>query len=341
MAGILLLFGVFATLCSCTGYYWQSVQGQLGVFSAQQPIESLLENPPTDLPVETQAKLETVLKARQFASDSLQLPRNDSFTLYANLKRPYVVWSVMASPALSLEATQWCYPVVGCAAYRGYFKQSDAEAFASELKGKGFDVVVSGIPAYSTLGWFDDPVFHPVLSWPETSVVGLIFHELAHAQLYIKGDSTFNESFATAVEIAGVRQWLKVTQQPDLLEQFEKKHALKKAFIDFVLSYRRQFKTLYSSDGVDEVKRQEKAKLMTQMQADYQKIKIQWGSNVYDPWMASLNNAKLNTLSTYYKYVPKLLQEIENKKEFKHFYRYADTLSDFSIDKRARVLSSE
>ena len=203
MAAMLLLLSG----CADVGYYLQSINGQLQLNAARRPVEQLMAD--ADTPGLLKARLKRAAEIRRFASEELHLPDNGSYRAYADLKRPFVVWNVFAASEFSVEPRRWCFPVAGCVAYRGYFAKDAADAYASTLRADGFDVHVAGIPAYSTLGWFDDPLLNTFIQYPEYELARLIFHELAHQVAYVKGDSEFNESFAMAV---GNTIWMKRTQ---------------------------------------------------------------------------------------------------------------------------------
>ena len=192
--------------CASVGYYAQSVTGHLGLMVRAQPVETVIAAP--DTAPGLAARLRTALEIRDFASDALALPTNASYRRYVDLGRRYVVWTVVAAPELSLEPRHWCFPVAGCLSYRGYFSESDAAAYAETLESGGWDVTVTGVRAYSTLGWFDDPLLSSMVELPEHWFAGIVFHELAHQRLYAPGDTDFNESFAVVVERAGVRRWI-------------------------------------------------------------------------------------------------------------------------------------
>ena len=212
LAIAVLATGVAVQLGGC--YYMQAVGGQLDLLKRREPITDVLADPA--LSAEARRKLELVVEARQFASDELGLPDNKSYQSYADLERDYVVWNVFAAGEFELTPVTWCFPVVGCVAYRGYFAEEAAKKYASRLEDKGYDVRVSGVPAYSTLGRFDDPVLNTMLGWSDAGLISTLFHELAHQRLFIKNDTTFNESFATAVEEAGLERWLE--RRPDSID---------------------------------------------------------------------------------------------------------------------------
>ena len=196
-----------ALLSACTAidYYGQSISGHLGLMAKRTEVTKLIADEQTD--ENLKKELQTVLDIRAFASTELALPDNHSYRSYVDVGESYVLWNVVATGEFSLTPKNWCYPFAGCVAYRGYYAETDASAFADSLKDQGLDVFVGGVRAYSTLGWFDDPVLNTMLDRPFTYLAGVIFHELAHQQVYIKDDTTFNESFAVAVEREGVRRW--------------------------------------------------------------------------------------------------------------------------------------
>ena len=198
------LLGICFLLPAC--YYVQATRGQIEVLSKRQPIDEVLASPETA--EELGRRLRLVQEARQFSIDELYLPDNKSYRSYSDLERDFVVWNVFAAPEFSLEAREWCYPIVGCVSYRGYFSEEAANGEAAKLRRKGFDSAVGGVPAYSTLGNFNDPVLNTMMRWDDVKLVSTLFHELAHQVLYIKDDTAFNESFATAVEEIGIERWL-------------------------------------------------------------------------------------------------------------------------------------
>ncbi len=290
------------------GYYLQSIAGHLSVMSKARPIATVVDDPHTSAALRT--RLEDVLAIRAFASDDLGLPRNGSYTGYADLGRPFVVWSVFATPELSMRLEQWCFPFVGCVAYRGYYDRDDAERFAQRLRDEGFDVVVRGVPAYSTLGWFDDPVLNTFVGYPEAEVARLIFHELAHQELYVKGDTTFNESFATTVEREGVRRWLaaveKRTHDTKLRDEWEVFDARRQQFLALLQRHRAALEALYASSASDDAKRAGKREIFVQLRRDYEELKGSWGGFAgYDRFFAQpLTNAHLASIATYNDLVP-------------------------------------
>jgi predicted aminopeptidase len=197
---LVALVGLLAG-CNTLGYYNQAAKGHLALMAAARPIADWVEDPAT--PDALRERLLRAKEIRRFAAESLGLPDNRSYTAFADLQRPAAVWNVFATPELSLELKTWCYPVLGCAGYRGYFERADAEAMAAELQAAGFDVNVVPVPAYSTLGWFNDPLLNTFIYAPDVELARLVFHELSHQIAYARDDTVFNESFATAVEREG------------------------------------------------------------------------------------------------------------------------------------------
>src|SRR6185436_12671016 len=240
-------------------------------------------------------RLARVQEIRAFASRELGLPDNASYTKYADLGRPFVVWNVFAAPELSLTPRQWCFPVAGCVSYRGYFNESEARAEAARLQAAGDDVWVSGVPAYSTLGYFDDPVLSTFIRWPDIEVARMVFHELAHQVVYVKDDTQFNESFAVAVEEAGVERWLALNGNAQLDTQYSRSGRLRAVFRDLTRDTRANLARIYASDAPDAVKRSEKAAAFASMRAGYELAKAgEPGLAGYDRWFAGAANAGPN-----------------------------------------------
>jgi predicted aminopeptidase len=289
-------------------YYWQSAAGHFAVMRQTRPIEAMLDDPSVDAAL--RERLRTVLAIRRFASDSLGLPDNGSYTGYAELDRPFVVWNVFATPELSMRLVQWCFPVAGCVSYRGYYDQQAAERFAARLRTEGYEAVVRGVPAYSTLGWFDDPVLSTFVRYPEGEVARLVFHELAHQVLYVKGDSTFNESFATSVEEVGVQRWLAAREASSgdaaLRAEWQRFASRRTEFVALLARHRDALEAAYASTVSDQDKRAARQEIFARLRADYEVLKRQWGGYAgYDRWFAQpLTNAHLASVATYTALVP-------------------------------------
>jgi predicted aminopeptidase len=311
LAALLVLLAVLAATagCSTVGYYAQAAQGHLALLNAARPVEDWLADPAT--PEALKRKLSAAREMRRFASTELALPDNRSYTAYADLKRPAVVWNVFATPELSVRLKTWCYPMFGCAAYRGYFDQADAKQTGEALRAQGYDVNLSPVPAYSTLGmteWLGgDPLLNTFIHWPDAELARLIFHELAHQVVYVKDDTVFNESFATAVEREGVRRWLAAhgdEAQRQAYAAFEQRRA---DFVALLTAHRAQLEQAFSDDAPDTVKRERKRAVFESLQAAYRRTRDErWGGFAgYDRYFAQpLNNAHLAAVGAYNEKVP-------------------------------------
>ncbi|HVL00162.1 MAG TPA: aminopeptidase, partial [Dongiaceae bacterium] len=308
-------------------FYWQAAQGQMDLLQRRQPIPELIQDNATDPQLKSQ--LNYVLRVRAFAAEQLHLTVNNNYLTYADLQRPYVVWNVFATPELSLENQRWCFPIAGCVPYRGYFTEADADAFAKELAGNGFDTYVGGVAAYSTLGWFDDAVLNTFVSRDQLSLAALLIHELAHQTLYVPDDSTFNESFATAVENIGLELWIEYAKLQNQLPAYQEAKRRQDQFLDLVLQHRDEREKLFSSPLSDDEKRQRKAQLQTELQAAYTQLKARWQSSDgksydgYDRWFAQpVNNAQLSTVATYHALEPGFRALVEQSgRDFRTFFK--------------------
>lgn len=325
--------------CESALYYGQAAKGQLSLLMARRDIQRLLQNPQLD--AATRETLTRVLEAREFARDSLALDPAKSYLSYVALERPFVLWNVFAAPEFSTQAANWCYPIAGCVSYRGYFSEAGAKAFAESLQAQQWDVYSGGVDAYSTLGWFDDPLTSAVLRRSPESVVALIFHELAHRRVYLPGDTTFNESFATFVEQEGLRRWLALHPQPGLLLQLAKQEDVEAAFVALIGRYREQLKVLYEQDIEEETMRVRKAAIQQALREEYADVSKAWEYSGYDRWFAGpLNNAQLATVASYNDLVPafaRLLQEAGG--DLARFYAKVTQISKLDAQQRAALLA--
>lgn len=302
----LLLAGQLAG-CSSIGYYAQAVGGHIEVMRASKPIAKVVEDTATD-PL-LRKKLERAKAIRDFASSDLGLPDNDSYRSYADLKRPFVVWNVFAAPEFSVDPEKWCMPMVGCVAYRGFFDRTEAEAYAGQLREQGLDSYVGGVTAYSTLGYFADPLLNTFLRSGEIELAQLIFHELSHQMVFAEGDSVFNESFATVVEREGVRRWLERNALGERNAAFGVQQRRKSQFIELVIAGRDRLRDAYAAPLPAAEKRAAKAVVLADLRRDYAALKVSWGGYAgYDAWFEQdLNNAKLASLAIY----TQLVQDFE------------------------------
>lgn len=294
-----ILVTLAATGCSTLGYYVQAARGQWHMMRAARPIDDWLSDSRT--PEDLRQRLQTVREIRAFASRDLALPDNSSYRTYADLGRPFAVWNVVAAPEFSTRPRQWCFPVAGCVSYKGWFDGTKAEDAASRLRAEGFDVLVYGVPAYSTLGWFADPVLNTYVRYPRAELARLVFHELAHQVAYLGGDSTFNESFATSVEMEGVRRWLGREGGAAERAEFEAMSRRRADFLALIAETRDELDHLYGLSLADSEKRRRKAQVLDRLQERYRDLKARWnGFSGYDRWFAQpLSNAHVASVSTY------------------------------------------
>ena len=325
--------------CSTMSYYLQAVNGQMDVLRRAQAIERVLADPGTALSLKQ--KLGEVRQIRKYASDALGLPDNGTFRRYADLQRPFVVWNVFAAPEFSTQPKEWCYPLLGCANYRGYFSRDQAQAAAQVLQQKGYDTFVSGIPAYSTLGWFDDPVLNTFVHYPNAQLAALIFHELAHQVFYLRGDTAFNESFAATVGQEGTRRWLARSGTPEQRAAFDATEQRKQAFTALVDKYGARLAQIYAADLPDNAKRVRKADIFQAMQGEYQHLKSAWGGFAgYDKWFSqNLNNAQLSAAALYTQWVPAFQALLVREGgDLPHFYRAVEALGALpEVQRRAAL----
>ena len=328
--------------CATVEYYAQSVTGHLGVMLRAHPIETVIGAPDTE--PRLTARLRTALDIRDFASDTLALPANASYRSYVDLGRRYVVWNVVAAPELSLEPRRWCFPVAGCLSYRGYFSESAATEYAEALESEGWDVTVAGVRAYSTLGWFDDPVLSSMVELPEHFLAGIVFHELAHQRLYVPDDPEFNESFAVVVERTGVSRWIEASgwaagPSEDYLVATERRDA----FLDLARATRRELEAVYASSRPAAEKRKAKASVIERMRTRYAALRATWESGpTYDFWFErGVNNAALALVSTYDRWVPALTALLARSGgDLEAFYRASDALAALPPDRRRAKLEA-
>ena len=307
----------------------QAASGQWHVMHERVPIDTVLADPHTA--PELRGRLEQVKAAREFATRKLGLPDNKSYRTYADIGRPYVVWNVVATPAFSVIPLHWCFPVAGCVAYRGYFHEASARKFAAQLSAKGSDVLVEGVPAYSTLGKFADPVLSSMLRYGDDELAATIFHELAHQLLYVKDDSAFNEAFATTVEDAGLERWLQSQGGEGRMAEFRAEQVRGAAFVKLLGATRTQLAQLYAAGGDVSVMGVHKRQILEELGVQIHAFEKREGVTypLYDQWIAQgLNNANLASVATYYDCVPgfeRLLAEAGN--DLPRFYAAARELS--------------
>ncbi|HEY5672974.1 MAG TPA: aminopeptidase [Malonomonas sp.] len=328
------------SLCSCIrlDYYLHSITGHLQVLSKRQTISSLLQE--TTTPAALQDQLKQIVAIREFASQQLLLPRNGSYQKYADLDRPYVVWNVVATPEFSLEPLQWNFPFVGVVSYRGYFDLNKAKQFAGSLDDDDYDSIIIGVPAYSTLSWFDDPVLNTFSDWPAPAVAELIFHELAHQKLYIPDDTSFNESFATSVAQIGIDRWLQHKNDPALQLSHQDQTRRQQQFNNLLRTTRAELQKLYRRDIPRQQMREEKQQVFDNLKKNYQQLRESWqGYTGYDGWFSQLNNARFASTDSYQRWVPAFqlaMQQEDN--DLERFYRRCRVIANLPAKTRHLLL---
>jgi predicted aminopeptidase len=303
----MLLMGMLCVLLSGCGtlYVTQAALGQWRVMRERVPIAQLLADPRTA--PELRAHLAKVQAARAFASSELKLPDNKSYTSYADIGRQFVVWNVVATPEFSVTPEHWCFPVAGCVAYRGYFKEARARQFANELAVRGFDVAVDGVPAYSTLGKFADPVLSSMLPYGDDDLAATVFHELAHQLLYVRNDSEFNEAFATTVEDAGLERWLAHLGESARMRALNDESRREEEFVTLLADTRAQLAHLYASGLPRTQLRTKKAEIFNALAGELRAREHRDGLiyPLYEEWITQgMNNARLASVATYFDCVP-------------------------------------
>jgi predicted aminopeptidase len=302
---ITLLLAAASILPGCGSLYLlQAARGQAQILVDRRPIKEVVADPKT--PPTVRDTLAEVSAARDFASRELGLPDNRSYRVYADIGRPYVVWNVVAAPEFSVNPKVWCFPIAGCVTYRGYFHQKSAQSYADKLSGQGFDTIVEGVPAYSTLGHFDDPILNTMLPYGRDQLAAIIFHELAHQLIYVAGDSAFNEAYASTVEEAGLARWLTSQGRPAAIQAFQRGEANAREFSALLAQARRDLARLYASklppEQMRTAKRARLAALGDELRATEKRL---GASSGYGAWAAKgFNNAELASVATYENCMP-------------------------------------
>ena len=340
--------------CQSLSYYGQAIKGQYGIVAHWESLDKLLADPKTPAPLK--AKLQLVQSLRAFAKKDLKLPVDGHYQKYADVHRPFVVWNVEAAPEFSLEPKTWWYPFVGSLEYHGYFSERSARNYAARVQKKGCDIYVGGVTAYSTLGWFKDPILNTFIFDPEPDLAETIFHELGHQRVFASGDTDFNEAFATTVGQEGARRWLRAKGDRSAYEKYLAELRRARQFANLIMTTRERLLALYGDERTEEgnVKaakkkrtippeqlRGQKQYLINRLQQEYTQLKAQWGGNTeYDEWFAEpVNNAQLNSVAAYYDLVPgfeRLLQH--NGGDLEKFYEAADRLARDPKTERDRWL---
>jgi predicted aminopeptidase len=352
---VLLLAIIVAAVSGCQtiGFYAQAIKGQYRIFAHQKDIDKLIADPQTPEPLRKQLQL--VAQLRVFAKDTLKLPVDGHYRKYADVHRPYVVWNVQAAPQFSLQPRTWWYPLVGSLEYRGYFSEKGATNYAKGIARKGDDVYVDGVEAYSTLGWFKDPILNTFIDRSEPELAEVIFHELGHQRVFARGDTDFNEAYATTVGQEGARRWLHASGKTNLLERYEAALRRNDQFVHLIMSTREELEKIYGDtlDKDGKVKaaktpplppaplKAAKERVFAGLHGNYATLKLSWGGYAgYDDWFAhAMNNAQLNTIANYYDFLPAFQRVLElNGGDMEKFYVEVERLSKMDKDQRHQWL---
>ncbi|BES73476.1 aminopeptidase [Marinobacter nanhaiticus D15-8W] len=337
---LLLIFGL--TGCQSLHYYQQAANGQLSLLWNRKPIDDVLADPTT--PDALREKLTLAMEARDFAAEQLALPVDDTFSDFVALDQPYVVYNLMVAPEFSLEPLAWCYPIVGCQSYRGYFHLDDARAARECYAREDMDTFIGGVTAYSTLGWFDDPLQSGFTTLPDEQMVALMLHELAHKVIYVADDTRFNESFATAVELEGLKLWLELTDQPDKYQVTLMRLERWGATLELIEQTAHRLSELYGQRAALDasVLRERKTDILLQLQSDYAQLEEAWGQpGPLSGVIAEINNAVLGLFRQYNADVPGFRQMLaDTDGDFARFYDEVKELARAPADVRRRRLEA-
>lgn len=320
---LIAALAILLTGCQSLAYYTQAIGGHFKVLARARPVADWLADPATA--PELRERLEKARRIREFASERLALPQNASYLSYAELDRSYVVWNVFAAPRFSVEPKKECFPFTGCVSYRGFYAEADARRHADKLRAEGYDVYVGGVRAYSTLGWFDDPLLSTFIRVPDTELARLVFHELAHQVVYVRGDTTFNESFAVAVEEAGVRQWLEHEGRAAELEAFRVTQSRKREFAARVAETRERLELVYRTSLSPEA-------MLEQKRGEWTRLRTSYPALPEEP-----NNAFLASVAVYTELVPAFERLLAESGSLGAFYARVKELSRDASQREAFV----
>jgi predicted aminopeptidase len=347
-AALALAAAVVLSGCADLGYYWQSARGHLGLMRAARPVSEWLDDPATSEPLK--ARLELAQRIRRYAVSELGLPDNASYTAYADLRRPAALWNVVAAPPHSLALKTWCFPIAGCVGYRGYYDEAAAEAEAVALTAQGLEVAVYPVAAYSTLGWMNwaggDPLLSTFIGYPEGELARIVFHELAHQTLYVKGDTAFNESFATAVERIGGARWLATQAGEAARLDYERFDTRRRQFRALAADTRRALQAVYASEAARardwKTVDAGKAAVMDAFRERYAALRSTWpgpGQGAYDAWVARANNAAFGAQAAYDDLVPGFEALFEREgRDWPRFYAAVKRIAALPNEERRQAL---
>ena len=327
---------VVAGGCATFGYYAQAVGGQLELTRSSRPVDALLADPQT--PPELRERLLLAGEVARFARSELDLDSGGSYRTYAALDRPYVVWNLFAAPPLSLEGRRWCYPVAGCVPYRGFFRRFNAERAAARLAADGFETYLAGVPAYSTLGWFNDPLLSTFIDWPEARFVELLIHEIAHRRIWARNDAVFNESFAEYAGETGTRLWFAAGGQDAEYAAYQADRKAWRRMKQLLLRARDRLAEVYRGDSDDALRIREKARVLAALRRCYRDHRPRLGGGSFDGLVDGVNNAYLVALGAYADWRPAFAALHRQAGDWGGFLEAADALAALDTDERTAAL---
>lgn len=320
--------------CSAVSHWGQALGGHLGIMRAAKPVDDWLAGPATA--PELAERLRLSQQMRDFATRRLALPDNNSYRRYADLHRPAAVWNVVAAPEFGFELKTWCYPVMGCAGYQGWFSRDEAQAHADALKAEGWEVQVQAIPAYSSLGWSrllgGDPLLNTFIRYPEGELAAMLFHELAHQRVYVADDTGFNEAYASAVELLGAREWL--AAKPEALAAFEDGRARRERFLALAREGRQRLAAVYADPAAQRA--EGKAAVMAELRA-----RAHDEAPGYEAWFQRANNPSFAILSAYDELLPAFVRLFEREgRDWARFHAAVERLKSLEPTQRRATLRS-
>jgi len=333
-------FILLLSACSDLGYYWDMTRGHLALMNKRVDIDDMLKQP--DIGADLKQRLLLVKQIRAFSVDQLALPESASYSSYVQLDRPYVLQNLFAASEFSTQLHSWCYPIAGCAGYRGYYHEERLNEYVEQLKTQGFDTHIGYVPAYSTLGWFDDPVLSSFIDWPDYRLAGLLFHELAHQRLFIDDDTQFNESFAVAVQLAGTELWLKSVGKESQMDEFKRWIDYRHRVVSLIVQTREKLSQLYKTESDDAIKRKNKQAIFAASRASYSVIAENMNyKGGFKNWFAGeLNNAKIGSVSAYNTHAPAFLAMISALDyDFAAFFEMAHKIGAMDRTEREQCLT--
>jgi predicted aminopeptidase len=303
LASLLIALMAGLTFSGCgIGYIVRGAYEEARLLWNRRPISAELAS---DQPLSPQlrAKLETVLRVREFAADKLGLNTGGAYLTVAQVDQGAIVHVVMAAPRDSLRPYTWWFPVVGSVPYRGYFDESQAQAQAREMETAGYDTMVRSAVAFSSLGFFDDPLLSNLLRLDRVELVSVIIHELFHRTYFLPGHVMFDESAATWVGARGAVEFFEATEGPDSRDAAEARSMLESnlKFSRFLLGEQARLLKIYMSGlPKTEILKQREA-AFAQIQADYARLAPSLnGLERFDLDKEPLNNAVLINYLIYF-----------------------------------------